>query len=302
MATRVPPIPQPPHDPTWLTLDGVQGWQEARLDHVVLTRAGAERSPGAGVLRLAVASGGRALTEASGSFGGLVPPANVAVDVDGGVYLLDVAGATLRRFDRACCAFVVVPCFGGIGPGARQLQDPRGIAFAARQPLRGRHRQPARGRARHARLSSCVRSGRRRPRRRRPVDARRRRRRFAWPTVRRRPRERRVHRFGRGGDWQARRSGLGAVRHLAVDCHDRLYVTIDGQPAVRVFAADDTELSPEIDVEALEGRFAPLPFRVDRDGALDFGPPCARLRRRRARRCRAARRSTSRSTRRRAPT
>src|SRR5687767_5785232 len=122
MAARVPPIPQPPHDPTWLTLDGVQGWQEAHLDHVVLTRR-------EGVLRLAVASGGRALTEASGSFGGLVPPANVAVDVDGGVYLLDVAGATLRRFDRACCAFVVVPCFGGIGPGARQLQDPRGITF-----------------------------------------------------------------------------------------------------------------------------------------------------------------------------
>jgi phage tail-like protein len=267
MLTRLPPIPRPPHDPTWLTLDSRQGWQEAELDQVTLSGPEA-------VLRLAVASGGRALTEPSGSFGGLVPPANVAVDVVGGVYLLDTATATLKRFDRACCRFVPVPCFGGVGPDARQLQSPAGITF-----VRGNLFVADTGNRRvavYATRGYVLRGFWAPPAAEQPV---------AWTPVavagdaRGRlyvadPANGSVHRFGRGGDWQTRLSGLGAVRHLAVDCHDRLYVVIDAQPAARVFGPDGVEQAEVTDMAALVGRFPPMPFRVDSHGALDFGPPC----------------------------
>src|SRR5215510_10458833 len=102
----LPPIPQPPHDPTSWLLNGRAGWRAAKLDHV-------EELPPQQSLTLALApESRRALTEASGSFGGLTIPANMALGPDGGVYLLDAAQTLLKRFDPCECKFQSVPCFG----------------------------------------------------------------------------------------------------------------------------------------------------------------------------------------------
>ena len=67
----------------------------------------------------------RWLTEPSGSFGGLRPPANVAYDGDA-IWLLDPDRAVILRFDPCDCEFEAVPC---LSPFA----DPQGIAIAGRR-------------------------------------------------------------------------------------------------------------------------------------------------------------------------
>jgi hypothetical protein len=118
---REPPIPQPPNDPTSLLLNGQVGWRAQRLDGVAVNAAD-------GALMLPISSAdARALTEPSGSFGGLRPPGNVAIGPDGSTYLLDRAKLALRRFDPCTCEFETIPCIGGEGGGGREWRDPHGI-------------------------------------------------------------------------------------------------------------------------------------------------------------------------------
>ena len=89
-AELLPPIPQPPHDPTWWLLDPVAGWRAGRLDAV-------EQAPADGALTLAAAPGSRRrMDEPSGSFGGLVLPANAALAPTGELYLLDGRGPVVH--------------------------------------------------------------------------------------------------------------------------------------------------------------------------------------------------------------
>src|SRR5262245_48672324 len=122
-ASYLPPIPQPPHDPRSWLLNARLGWKGATL-------LGVESRPGDGALALEpLAGSGPSLLDASGSFGGLRPPANVAIGPGGEIYLLDRATLRLRQFEPCACGFVDVPCFGGEGSGSRQLCDPHGIAI-----------------------------------------------------------------------------------------------------------------------------------------------------------------------------
>ena len=73
--TLLPPIPQPPHDPTSWLLNTRVGWHAAQPVTV-------EETPPSQALTLALSpESRRALTENSGSFGGLTVPANVALVV-----------------------------------------------------------------------------------------------------------------------------------------------------------------------------------------------------------------------------
>src|SRR6476619_4748788 len=105
-AELLPPIPRPPHDPKFLLLNGRVGWREQQLTKAVVRPNDCELAleglPGVG----------RSMLEASGSFGGLVAPSNVAVAGDGIVYLLDRATQELKRFDPCCCRFDAIPCGG----------------------------------------------------------------------------------------------------------------------------------------------------------------------------------------------
>ena len=124
----LPRVPQPPHDPRFPLLDRRTGWRALDLSPAPGLQPAQVRFDG--VLTLAAAPGvSRSLLEPSGSFGGLVPPAHVAVAADGAVYLLDAGSLRLLRFDPCCCEFAEVPCFGGEGKAPRQLKSPRGIAI-----------------------------------------------------------------------------------------------------------------------------------------------------------------------------
>ena len=108
---RLVPVPAPPHDPTswllagWIGPAPARGWQAARLDAMQIDAASRQ-------LVLAPApEAARRLGELSGSFGGRVPPRNVALTADGQVLLLDPATGAVLRFDPCRCAFVRLPCF-----------------------------------------------------------------------------------------------------------------------------------------------------------------------------------------------
>lgn len=268
LATFLPPIPRPPNDPTWVTLDPMLGWRSALLDKATLTEP--EQ-----LLQLAIAAGGRSLTEASGSFGGIVPLANVAVADDGGVYLLDRTTALVQCFDPCTCTFVAIPGLGGVGTGGRQFTNPSAMAL-----VQGNLLIADTGNARVVVVSAheYVLRGTLVP----PASAN-----LAnpWTPVAvvgdqwggifvADPANGCIHRFGRGGMWHTAFTGLGAVRYLAMDCANRLYVAIDGESDVRVLSGHGKELERVSDVPTIAHRFGAVPFRVDKNGALDFSPAC----------------------------
>ena len=132
---HVPPVPAPPHDPSSLLLAGTIG---------PTARGGWRAADGAaGLLRVEIAAGcpalvleptpgaARRLTEASGSFGGLRLPRNVALGSAGEVYLLDLVSGQLKRFDPCACRFEPVPCFLQLA----QAPHPCAVSAPARVPL-----------------------------------------------------------------------------------------------------------------------------------------------------------------------
>lgn len=121
-ATRSAPArfaapPAPPHDPLAWYLAGhvgprpADGWHAGELHQIDIDAA----------TRALVLAPAPAVapwtTEPSGAFGGLRLPANVAVTGDGRVLLLDRASGRLCWFDPCACAFVPVRCFErGVAP------------------------------------------------------------------------------------------------------------------------------------------------------------------------------------------
>ena len=71
-----------------------------------------------------------ALRTSSGTLGGLVLPARMALDRERNLYLLD--GTVIRRFNRKTLRFDRLPTIGGEGNGARQLRNPSEIACCGR--------------------------------------------------------------------------------------------------------------------------------------------------------------------------
>jgi phage tail-like protein len=273
------PPPGPPNDPTWMLLDGRDGWPIAAASTNVAV------SPLDCALVLQGLPGGpAALADPSGRFGGLVPPPNVALAEDGTVWLLDRSRGRLRRFDDCACAFVDVPCTAGIGPGARQLIAPVALAvrgrdlllldagapsgppgrvlvfashgFALRSiwlPPRGAVAQPWQpsalavapdGRT----LVTDVASGA-------------------------------VHVFDRGGTWRAAWLGFGAVTAMAIDRFGRLYTFVAGESSVRISDAQrdahGAQVALATDVDAVRDCFARLPdFASDASGRINLAGRC----------------------------
>jgi phage tail-like protein len=256
---NLPPIPRPPHDPTSLLLNKRLGWSLLETDKIAISRGAValERFPGS--LRW--------LTEASGSFGGLRTPANVAIGSDGIIWLLDASILELKRFDPCDCEFKVVPCFGGEGSGPRQLLNPGGIDLYCDDLYvcdTG-----------NARLSV-----------------------FVFPTLALRghwkpptpwqptgvvvdekgtayvadPLNGQIHRFSRHGSYLGHWDGFGAIKHLAIDRHGDIYAAGDLQ-AFRVGSHGEPIpiTSPADDIAS---DFKPLRFKVDTSGNLHLGSLC----------------------------
>jgi len=270
----LPRVPQPPHDPRFTLLNGRVGWRALDLSPVPTLQPAHVRFDG--VLTLEAAPGvSRSLLDPSGSFGGLVPPSNVAVAADGTVYLLDAASLRLLRFDPCCCEFVEVPCFGGEGKAPRQLKSPRGIAIIGNElyvcdagnnrvqvlslrtfTLKAIWTNPVRAALPNPWMPvSIVSDGRRTVYVADPANLG-------------------VHRFTASGKWEGFIGALGVVHALAVDCADRVYAVVDGQPSAIVLH-NGVKAGSASDVGALASAFPPLPFVVDAAGRLHFDQFCA---------------------------
>lgn len=265
----LPPVPQPPHDPTWLLLDVRAGWRASLLDKV-------EVSPGGAALTLSpLPESLRALDEPSGSFGGLVPPANVARTAGGEIYLLDLKAAVVKLFDPCECRFVVVPCTGGVGSGPRQLKDAHGIGicggdlfvcdtgnrrlsvYALRGfTLRGFWAPPASAGLANEWEPYAV-----------AFDSRGR----VYVSD---PANGCVHRFSRRGRWEKCFAGFGKVTHITFDCRDQLYAVVEGEPGARLSDAEGNGLGVVTRVDAAAADFAPPPFDVDAAGNVSLGRLC----------------------------
>lgn len=134
-ASRMPPVPAPPHDPTSLLLAGTVGpWPRGgwRAADGTIGLDGVEIAAGAPALALEpTPDATRRMTEASGSFGGLRMPINAALGPAGDVYVLDPQSARLKRFDPCCCRFEPVPCFLRLSAAS----DPCAVSSPPRAPL-----------------------------------------------------------------------------------------------------------------------------------------------------------------------
>ncbi len=270
-AAFLPPPARPPHDPLRMVLGGPGGWPAgATADQV-------EIEPGGCALRLVAAPGAaRRLDEASGSLGGLVAPANVALDCEGGIWLLGHTTGRLRRFDPCACAFATVPCTAGLGSAnPRQLVTPAGIAaedetlfvcdagppgrlllfdrrsFALRavwQPPAGTTAQPWSPRAVVVDGGTIY-----------VAD----------------PANGGVHRFARWGGGLGFTSGLGAVAALALDCRRGLYLVVPGGGWVSVMGPAGEALGRFSDPREVAGWFPAAPFPVAADGTISLAAICA---------------------------
>ncbi len=269
------PPPGPPNDPTWMLLQGRDGWPIATPWSSVAV------SPLDCALVLPGLPGGPSvLADPSGRFGGLVPPPNVTLAPGGTVWLLDIARGKLRRFDDCGCAFVDVPCTGGIGHGARQLVTPVALALRGRDILvLDAGATPAPGRvlvfASHGFALRAILL----PPKGAVVQA------WQPSAIAVAPDGRTfvadiangaVHVFDRGGRWRVAMPGFGAVTAMAVDRFGRLYTFVDGDSYVRISNQEGAQIALATDVDAVRDCFAPLTdFASDATGRINLAGRCA---------------------------
>jgi phage tail-like protein len=271
--------PAPPNDPTWLLLDGTYGWRIAPASN------GIEVSPSDCALILKpIVGSGRSLTETNGSFGGLVPPSHVTVDVDGAVWLLDRPHGALQRFDVCSCKFLTLPCTGGLGHGARQLVQPGGIAACGANLLvtdagggAGPSGHPASGRVLvFARRALALRALWRPPRGSTPApwrpvavacDARGR-------ALVADPDNGAVHVFDRGGTWRAAWTGFGAVAAIAVDAWDRIYTLVPGETHIRISDANGEQIGTATEIDEVAHCFRRTAVASVPDGRISLELLC----------------------------
>ena len=293
----LPPIPKPPHDPTWVVLNARVGWPQGTDSNVKEIR---ERQ----VLALSPQTGsGRSLTESSGSFGGLTVPTNVALGSDGIVYLLDPKTVELKWFDPCECRFKVVPCFGGEGGDARQLRNPHGIGicngnlFVCDTGIGKNQRNDQKHNSCRDTGGNDIRNqGYRlsvfslhgfvlRAHWRPPTsveltkpwepygvafDGKGR----VYITDRA---NRCIHRFSPTGRWEKDGffTGFGPLTHIAIDYRDRIYVVVEGdEPKVQVIDVDGTRSDAQFRPEEVADWFPRLPFQVDAKGNLHLNELC----------------------------
>ncbi len=269
MKDVLPPIPQPPHDPTWWLLNARVGWRAADSEQVEVPAEGAlALSPRPETLR--------SLTEPSGSFGGLIAPTNIALGPGGSLFLLDRKTLHLKRFDPCECLFKLVACFGGEGDEPRQLNDPHGICIHRHNLYvcdTGNHRLSVfslRGFLLRAVWRPPGSAELTNPWEPYDIALDRRGRAFVTDGA-----NGCIHRFSPVGRWERCLPGFGKAMHIAIDGQDRLHVVIEGQDdAVRVVDADGEDLGTVSGTAAVADRFPRLSFQVDAEGDLHLQELC----------------------------
>ena len=273
-APFLPPVARPPHDPYRYRLDRRAGWRTET--HAALTQY-VDAAPDDGALALLPLPGtGRLLNDPSGSFGGLTWPDHVAPLGGTGLVLLDRARGMLRRFDPCDCRFKDWPCLGRDPNDPRMPLDPGGIAVGC-----GHIYVCDTGHQRLLVLS--LQSGALRAAWSSPIlpDL------VSWQpedvvltgrseVIVADPANGGIHVFSAHGVHRRFIGKLGAVGSLAVDCADRLYVRLDGEPHVLVLdPATGQVIEKPTRPEEVADRFPVLPVRVLSGGALNVSLLCS---------------------------
>jgi phage tail-like protein len=264
---QLPPVPRPPHDPSFLLLNGRVGWRASELDDVAV----ADDNLGL----LIIPGSGRILTEPSGSFGGIVPPGNVAVGADGGVYLLDRSAAQLRRFDPCDCQFNTVRCLGGPGAGPRQLQDPHGIGICSGNLFicdTGNNRLlvfAMFGWALRDLWAPTASAGLTNPWQPYGIAFDHRGRVYVTD-----PANGCIHRFLPSGRWEGVFRGFGDVRWITIDCYNRIFTISKGESSARITDLTGKSIGTAARPEEIAASIPHLPFKVDAHGDLDLSGTC----------------------------
>lgn len=289
-AAYLPPVPRPPHDPYTLVLNGRLGWRAlpGTLPGTPPAAIGPLGACGALTL-LPLPGSGRTLTEATGSFGGLVLPRHLALAALGpcqqALLLFDASGRRLLRFDPCACAFADAFCLRPQDPrlpaGPGTLAASRGRLYLADPAAR-----------RVVVLNAATGAARgvwRAPLATPPCDAGSRLDDWQPAALAVAPNGDlwvgdRMHgallRFAASGCVRERHDGFGAVAALAATCDGRLLVATDGAEAVVFYdPATRRRLDPPLRPADLSDTFAPLPLTVHADGSVDLSalcsPPCA---------------------------
>jgi phage tail-like protein len=268
-APYLPAVRRPPHDPFRYRLDRRAGWR-TEPNPALTQQVGA--SPGEGGLALLPLSGtGALLSEPSGSFGGLTWPDHVTLLPGGTLVLLDRARGRLRRFDPCTCRFRDWPCFGRDPKDPRLPLDAGGIAAGCGRLYlcdTGHQRvlvlNPVSGTV-QAVWNSPVLPGL-----------------VSWQpedvavtqaseVVVSDPANGGIHVFSAYGRHRRFFGQLGAVRSLAVDCLNRIYVRVEGELHVLVLNPESGHIiQTPTRPEEVSSRFQPLPVQVLVGGAVDL--------------------------------
>lgn len=262
---RAPPAP--PNDPRWMQICALTGWRISALSK------GIEVAPADGALMLRQLAGS-ALTDEAGTFGGLVPPSNAALDPDGNLWLLDRSKGLLQRFDCCTRKFVAMPCTGGIGHGVRQLVYPAGIAafgpnilvadegppgrvlvFAREAMALRAIWQPPAGAVANPWMPAAI-----------ACDANGR-------TYVADPANGAIHVFDRTGVWREAWSDFGAVCAIAVDKFGRVYTLVAGDKSVRLSDRNGNKIEQVYEVGAVARCFPANPV-AGNGTAINLAPFC----------------------------
>ncbi len=262
---------QPPNDPTWFLLNQRVGWRAQSL-------AGVEIQPVSGSLALAPLAGSvRMPGEASGSLGGVRLPANVAQAPDCALFLLDRTNLLLKRFDACTCAFVNVPCYGGLGGGARELNGASSIAICAGNLFvcdTGNHRVVVlslRGFAVRGFWTPGPAAKLAQPWQ--PVDIAFDGKGRAWIAD---AANNCIHVFAPQGIWLRAVTWPGSPQFVALDCANRLYVVLSGETFTRVFNPQTNLWSQANRPDDLTASFAAPAVASDSGGNLDMSTFCCK--------------------------
>ncbi|MEP6832327.1 MAG: phage tail protein [Gemmatimonas sp.] len=267
----------PPHDPTSVDLNAHSGWRAQLVDPLQALVFGDE------TVTLAPDATVRRLDETSGSLGGIVPSRNMVVASDGGIYLLDVQNGIVKRFDACDCAFLDIPCTGGIGNSARQVRDAHAIAISRGNLLicdTGNKRISVftlQEFALRAHWRAPLPTSRLLPADS-PIVA-------EWqPVAIATDAKGRVfvadsangcvHRFSPNGRWLGVFGGVGDVAALAVDCSGRLYVQLRAHSDVHIYDALGQLLQVAGNVTDIASNFASMHVEIDADGNVLVDDRC----------------------------
>src|ERR1051326_2367617 len=281
-ALHVGPQDASPFDPRALVLygrsggDPKDGFAAGTLDQI-------EIEPCHMLMELAPAPGAeRRLIEASGSFGSLKPPLNVAAAARGTVYLTDRGNALVKYFDPCDCAFKPLPCISTAPAATTNTHrfvplDRVGCAWSGTQLLMA-DRGPPRvvvvalmGGVPRAALRLPGATGLRALWSPFAVAADSRRRIYVSD-----PDHARLDLFSPEGRWLKGWTAMGAIGALAIDCEDRLYAVIGdyardtaGNPDPAAVEICDGAIKPVADdVAQLRARFPRNPVSSDNAGRL----------------------------------